>query len=296
MALKAKNIDINEAVSVHIGPHIASHMTAAMFDTFSSGRPNRHRISVFESANSIVKQLNQLMPDVLLCYPSTMMRLLQTDLQKQLHINPKIIVLNSETLSLSLRQRVKDQWPDAIVLNLLGSTEGGVMAINCIQQHKLHVNEDLLIIEPHKTGMYLTNLFNYTFPLIRYEMQDQIHLFDQPCACGSSYQVIEEPQGREAAIFIYNDQTHILYVVIGGVLDRLASLSGYHVWQTKNGIELGVLEKECMDVNKIIKALEHSLADAGLHQPLVTVKFLTELNRGRTGKLITFIPLKSETL
>ena len=283
-------------LSAAIGPHIASHMTAAMFDTFSSGRPKRHRISVFENAHSIVKQLNQFLPDVLLCYPSIMRRLLQTDLQKQLHINPEIIVLNSETLSLPLRQRVKAQWPDAIVLNLMGSTEGGAMAINCIQQKRLHVNEDLVVIEQHKTGTYLTNLFNYTFPLIRYEMQDQIQFSSQPCACGSSYQLIEEPQGREADIFIYNDQTHILYVVIGGVLDRLASLSGYHVWQTKNGIELGLLEKECTDVNTIISALEQSLADAGLHQPFVTVKFLSELNRGRTGKLINFIPLKSEAL
>jgi hypothetical protein len=33
------------------------------------------------------------------------------------------------------------------------------MAINCIHQQRLHVNEDLVIIEQHKTGTYLTGLW-----------------------------------------------------------------------------------------------------------------------------------------
>lgn len=291
-------------VSVQIGPHIANHMTAALYDTFNASHPLRHRISVFEPIATLVQKLNEYAPELLSCYPSTMLALLQNEHQKNLQIEPRVIVLNSETLSLTLRQRVGERWPSAIVLNLMGSTEGGVMAINCEAQSGLHLNEDLIIIEPvtHqglsiKPGslsdkFYLTNLFNKTFPLIRYEMQDQICFAKNPCPCGSAYQLIAEPHGREADIFVYSNQVTILCdIVLGGVLDRLTSLSGFHVWQTAQGIELGILAHEYADTERLKVELYCSLKEAGLENPIITIKRLEQLIHGKTGKILHYIPL-----
>src|SRR6266436_5075795 len=44
--------------------------------------------------------------------------------------------------------------------------------------------------------IYVTNLFNHTLPLIRYEITDEVTLLDEPCRCGSGHRLIADPQGR----------------------------------------------------------------------------------------------------
>lgn len=82
------------------------------------------------------------------------------------------------------------------------------MGISCGAGSGLHLGEDLSIIEvvdedgrPVAPGersakVYMTNLYNHTLPLIRYEITDEVTLTPGTCPCGSAHRLIEDPQGR----------------------------------------------------------------------------------------------------
>ena len=79
----------------------------------------------------------------------------------------------------------------------------GTFAVECQAHDGLHVFEDLFILEPvdHQNrpvpaGEYadkvlLTVLFNYTQPLIRYELTDSICMAATPCPCGYTFARIQ---------------------------------------------------------------------------------------------------------
>ena len=93
------------------------------------------------------------------------------------------------------------------VVNVYGASEIGGHGV-LRRGPGLHLSEDLAIVEPvdaagarsppgvRSDKIYVTNLFNYTLPLIRYEVTDQLTVLDGPCPCGSAHRLIADPQGR----------------------------------------------------------------------------------------------------
>ncbi len=90
----------------------------------------------------------------------------------------------------------------------------------------MHLNEDLQIVEPvdengnpvspgtRSAKIYLTNLFNRTLPLIRYEITDQVtFLTDEACACGSNLRRIGNIEGRLEDIITYEGGVKVHPVV-----------------------------------------------------------------------------------
>ena len=88
-----------------------------------------------------------------------------------------------------------------------------------VDKHFLHIHSDYVILEsvdernrpvpPGQMGseVLLTNLSNYTLPLIRYEVSDIISISEEPCACGSSFPFIKEIGGRHDDLFYLRNVT-----------------------------------------------------------------------------------------
>jgi len=81
--------------------------------------------------------------------------------------------------------------------------------------HGIHLPDDLCLFEavdaqgrPIPPGhpsqrVLVTNLYNHTQPLIRFEVTDEVTLIERPCPCGSSMGLIDDPQGRLDDTFVY---------------------------------------------------------------------------------------------
>ena len=91
------------------------------------------------------------------------------------------------------------------VFNRYGCREVSVIASECQFHHGMHVNSEALFVEiesdlarPGKTGRILvTDLLNYSMPLIRYEIGDLgAWEGDQNCPCGRHLPLLAEIQGR----------------------------------------------------------------------------------------------------
>ncbi|NCB32929.1 MAG: phenylacetate--CoA ligase family protein [Erysipelotrichia bacterium] len=143
----------------------------------------------------IVMRLNEFQPVMLGGYPSNLELLIEEQQSGRLHISPTIIMTGGEYLSPQLREQLSETF-GCYVQTSYSCTEGGTIACECREKH-LHINDDWLIIEPVDQNnnpvpngvladkILLTNLSNYTQPLIRYEVTDRIILHSEPCTCGN---------------------------------------------------------------------------------------------------------------
>jgi phenylacetate-coenzyme A ligase PaaK-like adenylate-forming protein len=91
-------------------------------------------------------------------------------------------------------------------------TECSCWGVSCPSQQGVHIFEDLGLMEvvderhrPVPDGVsgakvLMTNLYNFTQPLIRYEVTDLITISKGPCPCGSPFRLISRLSGREEDI------------------------------------------------------------------------------------------------
>lgn len=166
----------------------------------------------------IVEQLNRFQPAMLGGYPSNLELLIDEQKSGRLHISPVIVMTGGEHLSDDLRKRLSDAF-HCYAQTSYACTEGGAVACECTQQH-LHINDDWIIVEPVDVQgnpvpdgkladkYLLTNLFNYTQPMIRYEVTDRIILHREACPCGNLSPWLEiEGRNDDVLTFTQDGQT-----------------------------------------------------------------------------------------
>jgi len=192
---------------VGIGAPTALHVTNRAFAELRSGRSDAPRLSVLTPMPELVDKLNAYQPEMLLTYPSFVRRLVEEQEAGRLRIRPRLIASTAEVLEAEVRHRARDTW-GARVIDSYGTTEGGLLGTECDAANGIHVSEDLVVFEvvdesnrrvPDLTQgsrLLITNLFNRTLPLIRYEFTDLVTLETNPCACGRPYARVLGIEGR----------------------------------------------------------------------------------------------------
>jgi hypothetical protein len=127
----------------------------------------------------------------------------------------------------------------------------------------MHLTDDLLLIEPVDAAgrpvpvgvpsakVYLTNLYNLTLPLIRYEITDEVTLLDEPCACGSRHRHIEDIRGRNEDGFVYPDGRSVHPYVFESALAGERNVVEYQVLQTRRGASVAVVCQGEVDLEEL---------------------------------------------
>ena len=134
----------------------------------------------------------------------------------------------------------------------------------------------------------LTNLYNHTQPLIRYELTDRFTR--HPADPGSGY-LRATVEGRADDTFYYG-ATVVDPLIIRTVMVRTPAALEHQVRQTGRGIDIAVVASEPLDHAALAAALARSLRAAGLPDPQVHVRQVPDIARHpETGKARRFIPL-----
>jgi phenylacetate-CoA ligase len=192
------------------------------------------------------------------------------------------------------------------VINSWGLSEAGVCAFGCGAGAGMHLNEDLVIVEPvdaegrrARSGnlsqkIYLTNLYNHTLPLIRYEITDRVMLLDEPCSCGSTLRRIADVQGRLDDCFRDPHGRIIHPAVFASPLSREPNVLEYQVQQTRQGARVCVRCRGAIDARRLERELVDGLREAGVADPRVEILAVEAIARTPAGKLKRFVPLAGE--
>jgi phenylacetate-CoA ligase len=246
----------------------------------------------------IVGRLNTVQPAILTGYASMLVRLAAEASAGRLRITPAMVSSTSETLLPEMRAAIRSTFGVPVV-DGFGSTEG-LVGKTCPDDDVFVFNTDLCMVElvdnlnrPVAPGspaakVLVTNLYNLTQPLIRYELTDIF--VRQPDAEDHGY-LRARVLGRNDDVLHY-DAVDVHPIVIRSVMVKTPEVIDYQVHQTPYGIEVFAVTADGAHVASLSDRLCRALSDGGLCRPEVTVRPVDRLDRHPvTGKLRRFIPL-----
>ena len=199
------------AYIIHVSFGASSYNGFIRMRSVSPDRMNNMKaISVMESIDKIVEELNEFQPETIVGYPSSLMLLANEKERGTLNIPVKLIGSSSENLPESTHHRLEKVFGCKVINNYC-MTEGGEIAMtrNCAH---LHLNEDWIIVEPvhadmtpmendreFSEGILVTDLANFVQPFIRYYVGDRVRI--RKSDCDQCSLPILEVQGRSTVPF-----------------------------------------------------------------------------------------------
>lgn len=160
---------------------------------------------------SVLSYLRSRSIPILYGRPSAIASLVEQDRKRgDGRVNPGIVFASGENLFDDVRSLISE-WFGCVVLDAYVSTEGGLIAKECLFKTGLHVEEDRVTVEVLTSNgeitdagegeAVLTNWMNWGQPFIRYRTADLIDLRSTKCACGHVGKTICRMWGRETAAY-----------------------------------------------------------------------------------------------
>lgn len=129
----------------------------------------------------------------------------------------------------------------APLYNEYGSSEIPWIAAQCNEQEHLHVNVEgryLEIVNTDENGegdIIITNLLDYYFPLIRYELGDRSKFVKDKCNCGINLPLISEVKGRSGDTIEIPELGKIDASYLTTIFDKFPnSILAFQIVQHKN--------------------------------------------------------------
>jgi putative adenylate-forming enzyme len=183
------------------------HVTYRMSASLDVGLHRVLRLDASTPVERLVEPLNRFQPEFLYSYPSMLSLLAVEQAEGRLRISPTTLTSSGETHTDELRRAVRGKW-DVPWFEIYGATEAPFLAASCPEQGRLHLFEDLSIVEivdeddrPVPDGqpghrLLVTNLVNRVQPLIRYALADLVTVSADRCRCGRPSRVLAGVHGR----------------------------------------------------------------------------------------------------
>lgn len=152
-----------------------------------------------------VHKLEEFQPESISGYPSTISLLADQQIKGKLKISPLSVACGGEVLMPRYRERIRLAW-NVEAKNVYACSETVGMSSTCTHG-SLHLFDDLNIFEVldenlnmvdrgDEGRLYLTNLYRFLLPLIRYKTGDQLILSEEDCECGTPFSVVKKIVGR----------------------------------------------------------------------------------------------------
>jgi phenylacetate-coenzyme A ligase PaaK-like adenylate-forming protein len=277
-----------------------AHLTKVMRSFLAEPGDSLHHLPMTLPVAEVVRGLNATQPELLMGYPSALDLVVREAQEGRLKIAPLYVESGGELLMERTRVSVRDLW--GVEIDDSWAVVEGAHAFSCPSGRAMHLPDDLVIIEPVDLAgrpvppgepaakLYLTNLYNRTQPLIRFEIADGLTLLDSSCPCGSAHRRISDLTGRADNMFEYDDDVKVHPMVLRLELHDERHVTEYQVRQTARGVSVKVVTDRPEDVDQIRQRVARTLRTAGLADPEVTVEAVGRLERLAAGKLRQFIP------
>jgi len=270
------------------------------------------RLDINAPLENALARLNAFQPDFLGGYASGIGLLAQEQLKGKLDIHPKGIMCSADPLTPRIREAIQQAF-GIDPTNLYAASESIGIAAQCRSRHHFHVFDDWHCLEildknhkPAKPGEFgnliLTNLYNYTQPLIRYQMNDELALDEQSCDCGWPFPTLKAIAGREEDFLWFQSADGKMEFIhpIVFVEFMVPGLVGMQVIQTeRNNLVIKAIISG--DNNDTVARIRDRMSAILQRKELQnTVHFDIELvsaisNDSKTGKYKLIIPLKGNS-
>ncbi len=245
-----------------------------------------------------VDKVRQFRPSLIIGYPSAIKILAESVAAGKMQVRIQRVISCGEPLSAGLRQFLEQHFR-CPVINIYGASESLALGVETGTEAGMLLFDDLNVIEMQDDAMYLTCLYNYAQPLIRYRISD--HLVRKSPLPGSPFTRAEILLSRnEDLLWFTNGSGHRDFVhplavegfCIEGLLDyqfrQLASNAFEILAQTTPAAPKARIQAE------IRRQIDAILQEKHLNYVQFRIRFVQEiLPNPATGKKPLIVPAES---
>ena len=194
-----------------------------------------------ERIKFFIKELNRIKPQIIDGFPSALREIANYILKNNIKLTfqVKSIVTGAEKLDDKTREILSNAF-GCLVFNRYGGTESSIIAHECeIQaktEHKLHIQEDRLIVETDENNeIIFTDLTSRALPFIRYKNGDVGVINENyECECGRCFKVFDYIQGRVNEMFILPDGGKISSHLWQNYMKKCEGIDKYQMIQNED--------------------------------------------------------------
>lgn len=279
-------------------------MTGRLNRSLDVGAHRFLRLDARTPLGDLVEALNTFRPEGLSTYPSMASLLAERQLTGELRIAPRTIFTSGEVRTPEMEERIVEAW-NRTPFNNYGVTElCPSSAVECDRHMGLHLFEDQILIEvvdddyrpvpPGEPGsrLLVTNLFNRTQPLIRYELNDLVTVSPDPCPCGRPFPLLKSIEGRSDDVLELpargGGTIKVHPLVLRSPLAGIGALSEYRIVYSASElrIEAVLANADGLQVCREIEmGLGAALFERGVQAPPIRVESVTKIPRNpHSGK------------
>lgn len=141
-------------------------------------------VSALDAPERVIDQLQRFQPHRLTGHSSGIAALAEWAAEGKLRIHPRRIFAIGDLMTPAMEQKIRGAW-GAPILNHYGASESLFLAVKDDEDDVMAIMDDLNVLEivdednqpvsPGETGrVVISNLYNYTLPVIRYELGDYV--------------------------------------------------------------------------------------------------------------------------
>lgn len=236
-----------------------------------------------------VQRLAAFKPDILLGYANSLYFLARFIKRKGIRaFQPKGIITGGEMLFPESRQLLEEVFQSR-VYNRYGSRECDIMASEC-ERGSMHFNDDNLLLEiitePGQSSgrVVVTDLNNYSMPLIRYDFEDLAFRSENGCACGRGLSVLGGLEGRTSEMFRTVEGRSISGLWFNPLLEKFPEIHKYQIQQTdlEHLVILIVPDRSAQSMGfQSLQDEIHSVFGAGMHTDIRIVEDIPAEGSGK---------------
>ena len=128
--------------------------------------------SVLSPLKDSAKAINGIQPHIITGYASSVSQLAEAQLQGSLNIKPELIFTSGDAMSPSARELIQNAF-GVNPVNLYSSSEAPVLGWQADDgSENMYIGDHMYHFDQVDDKVCLSNLYLYTFPIIRYHMDD----------------------------------------------------------------------------------------------------------------------------
>jgi phenylacetate-coenzyme A ligase PaaK-like adenylate-forming protein len=281
-------------------PSLAS-MTQRIAQSVDIGLHRVLRLAVTDPLPRLVDALNAFSPEALNAYPSIAGLLADEQLAGRLRISPGIVSTSSELCTAETTERIERAF-GVRPFNMYATTEG-LWGVDCDHHDGIHLFEDWCVVEnvdqmgrPVPDGepgerLLVTNLFNRTLPLIRFEVSDLVAIDPSCCECGRTLRRLHAVRGRLDEVIHLPGARGEPVSVHPTQFSLVAADPAVREFQVVQRGTLLVLRLALRDdaapstASRLTHAVAERLGALGVERPVVEAETVGAIERTAAGKL-----------
>lgn len=130
--------------------------------------------------------VREFRPNIIIGYPSAVKILAELTERDKMPLHIKRVISCGEPLSVGLRKFLENAF-HAEVINFYGASESLALGVEQWADDGMILFDDLNVIEVIDGEMYVTCLYNFTQPLIRYHISDKLVLHEAEADMDAAY-------------------------------------------------------------------------------------------------------------